>query len=125
MKYMILDPEEGIFLGTTREEPNSMFGAQLTKADRQSGQARIALFSSHNIFDITKAVAFLNEEDAIKYMNTYIKRRCPKAQVVPVYSENLKDKEPYVDVVDIVKSGYGEFAWDLTDAMPMPSQYFH
>ena len=26
MKYMIVDPDEGIFLGTTREEPNSMFG---------------------------------------------------------------------------------------------------
>lgn len=123
MKFMILDPDEGIFLGTTREEPHSMFGAELSKADRQSGNARIALFSSHNIFDITKAVAFLTEEDATKYMNTYIKRRCPKAQVVPVFSDNTN--EPYVDVIDIVKSGYGEHAWDLIDAMPMPSQYFH
>ena len=123
MKYMIVDPEEGIFLGTTREEPNSMFGANLTKADRDYGTPRVALFSSHNIFDITKAVAFLNEKDAVKYMNTYIKKRCPGAQVVPVFSE-VENKDPYVDVVDIVKSGYGEFAWDLIDAMPMPSQYF-
>jgi hypothetical protein len=41
-----------------------------------------------------------------------------------VFSE-VENKDPYVDVIDIVKSGYGEFAWDLIDAMPMPSQYFH
>jgi hypothetical protein len=53
----------------------------------------------------------------------YIGKRFPESFVASVQDENNND--PYVDVVDIVKSGYGEYAWGMIDALPTPSDTIH
>ena len=119
MKYIIVHPTEGIFLGTTKNH-----GLDIESQDGEKRDPRlIALFSSNNIFDITKAVGFFSEKDAYEYMRTYITRKFPESFVVGV--EDKDKKTPYVDVIDIVKAGYGQYAWDMIDAMPMPSQMDH
>lgn len=116
-KYIIIDPEDGIFLGTTGRKEVSGYRDLPPQADI------IALFSSDNIFDLTKAAAFPNKDDAERYMNTYILRRSPKAFVAEV---NAADKNsPFVDLVDIIKSGYGDYTGDMIDAIPMTNQLYH
>lgn len=115
-KYIIIDPEDGVFLGTTGRAAAEAY------IDVPQGARVIALFSNNNIFDLTKAAAFLSEKDAKDYMHAYIKRPYSDAFIADVESSS---KDPYVDVVDIIKSGYGEYVEDMIDAMPMPSQYYH
>ena len=115
-KYIIIDPEEGIFLGTAKQED-----IEFLPQHPHDGRL-IALFSRNNLLDITKAVGFLNIEDAEKYMRIHIRKRCPLAFVGVVEDDSLG---PYVDTVSIVKSGYGDYAWDMIDALPMPSQMDH
>ena len=117
MKYIIVHPTEGIFLGTTKNR-----GLDIPDMDPHDKRL-IALFSSNNIFDITKAVGFFSKEDASEYMRIYIAKKFPDCFVAGI--DDNDPKTPYVDVIDIVKSGYGQYAWDMIDAMPMPSQMDH
>lgn len=115
-KFIIIDPEEGIFLGTAKNE-------DMTFMDQDPTDKRlVALFSTHNPFEITKAVGFFDKEDAEEYWRIYLKRRCPKAFIAPVFDNS---KGHYADVVNIVKSGYGKYAWDLIDCLPMQSEIVH
>jgi len=116
-KFVIIDPEDGVFLGTTgrNEIPPYVDIPQEAKI--------VALFSGNNIFDLTKAVAFFHEYDAHTYLRTYISRRCPNAFVAPI--ETSKNDIPYVDAIEILKAGYGSHVEDMIDALPMPSQELH
>jgi|TARA_B110000503_G_scaffold88868_1_gene134695 hypothetical protein len=116
LKYIIIDPEEGIFLGTSKNE-------NLSFMDRRPGDKRLlALFSNNNILGITKAIGFAKEKDALFYMNVYIRERYPRAFVASVIDNTVG---PYVDTVSIVKSGHGHYAWDMIDELPTPSQVLH
>ena len=115
-KYVIIDPEDGVFLGTTgRDTAEALI-------DVPRGARVIALFSGNNIFDLTKAAAFFSERDADEYMRAYIKRPSSGAFIAKIKSDS---KEPYVDVIDLEKSGYGEYVQDMIDAIPMLSQHIH
>ena len=117
MKYIIIHPNEGIFLGTAKHH-------ELDIPMRDPTDTRlVALFSTNNVFDITKAVGFSTEKDANDYMRIHIHKSFPESFVVGVKDNDLKT--PYVDVIDIVKAGYGQYAWDMIDALPMPSQMDH
>ena len=115
-KFVIIDPADGVFLGTTGRDAAEAF------IDVPKGARVIALFSGNNIFDLTKAAAFFTEKDADEYMRAYIKRPTSGSFVAKVSSDS---KDPYVDVVDLIKSGYGEYVEDMIDAMPMLSQNIH
>lgn len=116
-KFIIIDPEDGVFLGTTNRNDLPPY------VDIPQDARIVALFSANNIFDLTKAVAFFHEDDAKKYLNTYIARRCPDAFVASI--ETNKNETPYVDAVDILKAGYGSYIEDMVDALPMLSQELH
>jgi hypothetical protein len=116
MKYIIIHPTEGIFLGTTKNHGLDVDG------EIQSPRI-LALFSSNNIFDIVKAVGFFTEKDALEYKKLYIGKRFPESFVAGIQDDD--DANPYVDVIDIVKSGYGEYAWGMIDALPTPNDTLH
>ena len=116
-KYVIIDPEEGVFLGTTGRNDIPPY------VDIPQDARIVALFSGNNIFDLTKAVAFFHKEDAQSYLHQYIYRRCPDAFIASIKTE--KNTTPYVDAIDILKSGYGQYIPDMLDALPMPSQELH
>lgn len=105
MRYIILDPKEGIFLGTREHPETGKYGM---------------LFSSNNLFEITKATCWDTKEDAERYMNRYMKAACPFCYVVGIDSN-----DDYVDIVDIIKSGYGDYAHDMADFIPMHSNSIH
>lgn len=115
-KYIIIDPEAGVFLGTAKNDELEFF-------DVPPGTKIVALFSSNNILEITKAVGFSKRVDAEKYIKTYLTYFAKGAFVACV--EDCSDDSPYVDIIDIVRAGYGEFAWDMIDAMPMHSESLH
>lgn len=115
-KYIIIDPEDGVFLGTTGRDDAAAY------IDVPPNARVVALFSGNNIFDLTKAAAFYDKKEATEYMYAYIKRPPSDAFVAEI---DAQDKGPYVDVIDIIKSGYGEHVHDMIDAMPMPNQLYH
>ena len=114
-KFIIIDEDVGIFLGTAKKE-------DLFLLDVPRDAKLVALFSSNNVLDITKAVGFFTQEDAEDYIKKYLRRWAKEAYIAEVESNG---DDPYVDIVDIVKAGYGNHAWDMIDAMPMPSQSLH
>ena len=110
MRYIIIDPEEGVFLGT-HGTPIPSQGVRI-----------VPLFSKHNLFEITKAASFPDKKEATAYLNRYLKAVCPNAFIAPIES---KHKSEFVDVIDIVKSGYGKYAEDMVDAIPMDNRSIH
>jgi hypothetical protein len=111
MRYIIIDPEEGVFLGT-HGTPIPSQGVRI-----------VPLFSKQNIFEITKAASFPSKTAANTYLNKYLKTSCPKAFIAPIESKDSKTE--FVDVIDIVKSGYGEYAEGMVEAIPMDNRSIH
>ena len=105
MRYIIIDPKEGVFLGTRERPDTGDYGM---------------LFSRNNMFEITKATAWDNRAGAEKYLNRYVKQFCPFSYVVEIDSN-----EDYVDIVDIIRSGYGDCAHDMMNFIPMYSDSIH
>lgn len=111
MRYIIIDPEEGVFLGT-HGTPIPTQGVRI-----------VPLFSKQNSFEITKAASFPDKKEAAGYLNRYLKIYCPNAFIAPI--EARDSKADFVDVIDIVKSGYGKYAEDMIDAIPMDNRSIH
>jgi hypothetical protein len=110
-RYIIIDPEEGIFLGT-HGTPIPSQGVKI-----------VPLFSNMNIFEITKAASFPVKNEANTYLNKYLKSSYPKAFIAPVESKDSKTE--FVDVIDIIKAGYGKYAEGMVEAIPMGNRSIH
>ena len=104
VRYIIIDQKEGVFLGT-REHPSGDYGM---------------LFSAKNFFEITKATAWDTKEAAEEYMNKYVKKWCPLSFVA-----EIDTNDDYADVVDIIKSGYGQHVKEMFDCLPVISESIH
>tara|TARA_B110000503_G_scaffold22114_1_gene33927 strand:+ start:1750 stop:2073 length:324 start_codon:yes stop_codon:yes gene_type:complete len=107
MRYIIIDPDEGIFLGT--------------REDKEMGGMGM-LFSSHNFLYITRAVCWDNKDDARSYMFRHIKRHLQYCFIAEIDSTT---KNKYVDIKDICNAGFGDYATDMIDALDMPSEAVH
>lgn len=107
MRYIIVDPEEGIFLGT-RGDPDR----------RRIGM----IFSSNNLFELRKACSWRTQDAAHDYLEHHLKHLCPTAFVAGIDTD---DKDDFVDVIDIIKSGYGDYTFELFDAIPVDNHTVH
>ena len=105
MRYIIVDTDQGVFLGT-REDPGR----------RGVGM----LFSENNLYDLTRAASWKSEKEAQDYLHHYIKRHLPESFVAAIESDS-----EHVDVVDIIKSGYGSYCAGMIEAIPMHSIQIH
>lgn len=103
MRYIIIDPEEGIFLGTVRNHQKVM-----------------NLFSKENIFEIGKACSWASKEAAYEYKNNYMKPFLKDAFVAEVDSESQ-----YVSIIDILKSGHSKYTYEMINALPMNNTTIH
>jgi len=108
MRYVIIDPFEGVFLGT-RSDPFSNNNLKI-----------MVLFSKHNVFEITKAASWKTRREANAYRNTYIKPMCPESFIVEIPVDT-----DFVDVIDLVRAGYGQFAHEMIDSIPMNNTTVH
>jgi hypothetical protein len=107
MRYIIIDPHEGVFLGT-KSEPH------------RNGVKVMVLFSRNNHFEITKAVCWKTIKEAEEYLTNFIGRGFPEAYVAEV---NVKTD--FVDIIDLVKAGYGDHAIEMFEALPMENISIH
>jgi hypothetical protein len=107
MRYIIIDPDEKIFLGTRKDEEMGGMGM---------------LFSAHNFLYITRATCWNTREDATAYLYKHIKRHLKHSFVAEIDAET---SDQFVSIREICKSGLGDYAWDMIDAMYMPSEAIH
>ena len=94
-RYIIIDQNRGVFLGTYTDEDVGK------DSNTETTDKRYALFASNNPFYITKACSFESENMAQSYI-----------KALPIESD-----EEYPDVVDIIKSGYGDHIYDMLDGL--------
>lgn len=107
MRYVILDKEHGVFLGT-----------HSTKAFDQKGSV-LALWSKRNLFSLSKAYSFESKMEAYLYLENYL-YDFPDAFVTSINSD-----EKYIDVVDLIKAGLSNFTHDMIDGLHMPNDHIH
>jgi hypothetical protein len=108
MRYVILDPQHGIFLGT-----------HTSKAFDPSGSI-LSLWSRYNVFALTRAYSFDTKHEASMYLDHYLYEDFPDCFVATVNTD-----EKYIDVVDLLKCGLGSFTYDMMDGLPMQNQSIH
>lgn len=100
MRYIIVDEERGVFLGSFNQ---------------------YALFAKNDILGSTKAFSFDTKDDAEEYIESaFAKNKKAKCKVIEVEGKNK-----YVCVEDIIKQGYGMYTHYLVDNLPMQSESFH
>ena len=99
MRYLIVEKEKGLFLGSFRNA---------------------ALFAKGNIFGIIKAPSFDTEADAEHYIANYLLKDERQYGVIAVDS-----KDKYVSIIDIIKQGFGAYTHELIDFLPMISEATH
>lgn len=107
MRYVIVDRKEGVFLGTHIDETLDPEGIVFV------------LWAKDNVFSCSKAYSFGDYEEAQIFAETTLKR-WPRARIAKVNSE-----DKYVDIVDLLKGGYGEYTFDMVDCLPMGSDTIH
>lgn len=99
MRYLIVEKDRGIFLGSFKS---------------------ISLFAKGNIFGITKAPSFEKEEDAEYYIGYHLPKEERQYGII-----EIKSDEKYISIIDIIKQGYGEYTHDLIEFLPMQSESIH
>lgn len=107
MRYIVIDEDYGVFLGTRKDIDNDGVGM---------------LFSAHNFLELTSAVSWKTYEEAQRYMLRYIKPHVPDAFIGKIDSST---KTEYVTIIDICKAGYGDLATEMVDALPMNNMTVH
>lgn len=112
MRYILVDDEAGIFLGAHKIP---IFG------DPKAVEGYL-IFSNYNAMDfqITKAYSFDSIRDALLYANTFLIKDFPD-----LYVEQINTEDKYVDVVDLIKSGFGAHTHSMIDHLDMPSNLIH
>lgn len=110
MRYVIVDRKEGVFLGTHIDYSRDV--------DEEDGVVYV-LWAKDNVFSCSKAYSFENKQEARMFADTTL-RRWPKAQV-----RNVDSNEKYVDVVDLLKEGMGQYTFDMVDCIPMMNENIH
>lgn len=99
MRYAIIEEDLGFFLGAFQK-----FG----------------VFAKTDLFGLHKAYSFKTEEEANKFIGEYLGKDRGYWLVVSIDTD-----EKYIDVVDLLKSGYGKYTHNMVDSLPMTNQEVH
>jgi len=99
MRYLIVEKELGLFLGVYQN---------------------IFIFAKTNVFPIVKAPGFNSVEDAEYYIAKYFPKENKTYGVIDV-----ETNDKYVNIIDVIKSGYKEYTYNLIDFIPMLSGAIH
>jgi hypothetical protein len=100
----------GVFLGTHRM-PLQGAGGPINI---------MRIFSKNDMFGISRAYSFDTKKDAFKYMQAFLIEDYPLCKIVEIESSGQ-----YVDVIDLIKSGYTQYTHDMVDALPMDNETIH
>jgi len=99
MRYAIIEEDLGFFLGAFQ---------------------KYGVFAKTDVFGLHKAFGFDTDEEAQDFIDAYLGRDRGEWKVVGI---NTDDK--YVDVVDLLKSGYSKYTYQMVDALPMTNFQVH
>lgn len=99
MRYAIIEEDLGFFLGAYQK-----FG----------------VFAKTDVFGIHKAYSFKTEKEANSFLNKSLGKDRGDWLVVGINTD-----EKYIDVVHLLKSGYGRYTHNMIDSLPMYSQEIH
>lgn len=103
-RYIIIDQKRGVFLGTYTDED---------VGEESNSDKRYALFASNNPFYITKACSFKSASMAQSYIkDVFAPTRWEELEALPIESD-----QEYPDVIEIIKSGYGDHIYDMVDGL--------
>lgn len=103
-RYIIIDYNRGVFLGTYSDED---------VGSDSDPDKRYALFANNNPFYITRACSFKSANMARAYIqDVFPQPRWHDLAAMPVDSD-----DEYPDVIDIIKSGYGDHVYDMLDGL--------
>jgi len=107
IRYIIADPNEGVFLGTRSDVDREGIGM---------------LFSAYNFLELTRAVSWSTRKQAFMYMQRYIRPNLRECFVAEIITDT---KTEFVSVYDICRSGYPDIVTEMIDAVHMPNTSIH
>jgi hypothetical protein len=99
MRYAIVEEDLGFFLGAFQK-----FG----------------VFAKTDVFGLHKAFSFDSEEEANAFINEYLGRDRGVWSVVWI-----ETNDKYIDIIDLLKSGYGKYTHQMMDGIAMISTSIH
>lgn len=99
MRYTVIEEDLGFFLGAFQK-----FG----------------VFAKTDVFGLSKAYSFRSEKEANEFIDEYLGRDRGDWKVLEVDTEDR-----YIDVVELLKRGYGEYTHNMMDSVPMISNNIH
>lgn len=99
MRYTIAEEELGFFLGAYE---------------------KYGVFAKTDVFGISKAFSFDTKEQAEEFILECLNGKSKNWKILEV---STKDK--YVDVIDLLKSGYDKYTHQMMDNLPVPCETIH
>ena len=78
------------------------------------------MFAKTDVFGISKAFSFDTKKEAEEFLLEFSNAETKKWKILEV---DTQDK--YVDVVDLIKSGYNEYTHKMMDNLEVPSYAIH
>lgn len=99
MRYTIAEEELGFFLGSYE---------------------KYGVFAKTDVFGISKAFSFDTKKEAEEFLLEFLNAETKKWKILEV---DAPDK--YVNVVDLIKSGYDKYTHKMMDNLEVPSDAIH
>lgn len=123
-KYIILEGNLGVFLGTY-SLADVYNQADIDELDMDVPEAEFnrsyAMFARDNPLGISEALSF----ETLSEAEAYIQDAFGKYGDLTLMPVPVKTQNHYPDVVDIIRSGYGDFTFDMMEGLPTYSDAIH
>lgn len=84
--------------------------------------AGYALFSNTDVAFTSKAIRFQSADEVMKFFETYLPNLYEGVSAVEIQT---KETGNYVDIVDILKSGYYDHTDSMVEALPITNDTIH
>ncbi len=126
-RYVIVDDENGIFLGTYtmadfKQKIEEEFLGEDEYIPPYDLDRSFALFAKDNPFSVPRACSFETREEARRFI---LDSFGPTAKKLRLKTAPVQTASLYPDVVDLIKSDLGHMTFDMLDGLDIPSKYPH
>ena len=126
-RYVIVDDENGVFLGTYtmadfQEQIEEEFLSDGEYIPEHDLDRSFALFAKDNPFSIHRACSFETKEEARRFI---LDSFGPTAKRLRLKTAPVQCSSYYPDIVELIKSGLGDATFDMLDGLESPSKKMH
>ena len=126
-RYVIVDDENGIFLGTYtmadfKQKIEEEFLGEDEYIPPYDLDRSFALFAKDNPFSVPRACSFETREEARHFIKDQFG---PTAKRLRLKTAPVETSSQYPDVVDLIKSNLGHMTFDMLDGLDITSKYMH